>query len=146
MQKYTPNGWRSCVLNKLSNYLRHGLNCDKRGRLTHGDLGPNHLQTTLETSGSDVNLHSKRVGKGEIEYVLVLLGAWFELPQVEACSRKTWIELPTNHTRNEWGRCRITLETSGKDINLHSKRVKKTCLSFTDGLVGRCPCTTLGLR
>jgi hypothetical protein len=29
------------------------------------------------------------------------------------------------HTRNEWGRCETTLETSGEDVKLHSKRVEK---------------------
>jgi hypothetical protein len=27
------------------------------------------------------------------------------------------------HTRNEWGRCKTTLETSGEDGKIHSKRV-----------------------
>jgi hypothetical protein len=30
-----------------------------------------------------------------------------------------------NYTRNEWGRCETTLETSGDDVKLHSKRVEK---------------------
>ena len=29
------------------------------------------------------------------------------------------------HTRNEWRRCKTPLETSGKDVKLHSKRVEK---------------------
>jgi hypothetical protein len=31
----------------------------------------------------------------------------------------------TNYTRNEWRRCETTLETSGEDVKLHSKRVGK---------------------
>jgi hypothetical protein len=30
-----------------------------------------------------------------------------------------------NYTRNEWRRCKTTLETSGEDVKLHSKRVEK---------------------
>jgi hypothetical protein len=30
-----------------------------------------------------------------------------------------------NHTRNEWRKCKTTLETSGEDVKLHSKRGKK---------------------
>ena len=30
-----------------------------------------------------------------------------------------------NYTRNEWRRCKTTLETSGEDVKLHSKRVGK---------------------
>ena len=30
-----------------------------------------------------------------------------------------------NYTRNEWKRWKITLETSGEDVNPHSKRVEK---------------------
>ncbi len=30
-----------------------------------------------------------------------------------------------NYTRNEWRRYKTTLETSGEDIKLHSKRVEK---------------------
>ncbi len=52
-------------------------------------------KTTLETSGEDVKLHSKRV-------------------------EKMW-----NYTQNEWRRCKTTLETSGEDVKLHSKRVEK---------------------
>jgi pyruvate kinase len=36
------------------------------------------------------------------------------------------MEIPTekaNYTRNEWRRCETTLETSGEDVKLHSKRV-----------------------
>jgi hypothetical protein len=29
------------------------------------------------------------------------------------------------YTRNEWGRCETTLETSGEDVKLHPKRVEK---------------------
>ncbi len=29
------------------------------------------------------------------------------------------------YTRNEWGRCKTTLETGGEDAKLHSKRVEK---------------------
>jgi hypothetical protein len=29
------------------------------------------------------------------------------------------------YTRNEWRRCKTTLETSGEDVKLHSKRVEK---------------------
>jgi hypothetical protein len=43
------------------------------------------VKTTLETSGDDRKLHSKRV------------------------------ETIENYTRNEWGRPKITLETSGED-------------------------------
>jgi hypothetical protein len=50
-------------------------------------------KSTLETSGEDVKLHSKRVEKIQ------------------------------NYTRNEWRRCKITLDTIGEDINPHSKRV-----------------------
>ncbi len=34
--------------------------------------------------------------------------------------KKMW-----NYTRHEWRRCGITLETSGEDVELHSKRVGK---------------------
>ncbi len=30
-----------------------------------------------------------------------------------------------NHTRNEWGKCKTTLETSGEDVKIHSKRMGK---------------------
>ncbi len=30
-----------------------------------------------------------------------------------------------NYTRNEWRRCKNTLETSGEDVKIHSKRVEK---------------------
>jgi hypothetical protein len=58
---------------------------------------------TLETSGEDAKLHSKRVEKMQ------------------------------NYTRNEWERRKTThvlvqlsqLETSGEDVRLHSKRVEK---------------------
>ena len=43
----------------------------------------------------DGKLHSKRVGKIE------------------------------KYTRNEWRRLKSTLQTSGEDVKLHSKRVKK---------------------
>ena len=43
-------------------------------------------QTTLETSGEDAKIHSKRVEK------------------------------MLNYTRNEWGRCQTTLETSQKEL------------------------------
>ncbi len=43
------------------------------------------------------HLHSKRVGKMSI------------------------------YTRNEWRRCKNTLETSGEDVKLHSKRVYFSC-------------------
>ncbi len=52
---------------------------------------------SARTSFSDnlVKIHSKRVGK------------------------------MFNYTQNEWRRCEITLETSGEDVKLHSKRVEK---------------------
>ncbi len=30
-----------------------------------------------------------------------------------------------NHTRNEWRRCKPTLETGGEDVTLHSKQGEK---------------------
>ncbi len=30
-----------------------------------------------------------------------------------------------NYTRNEWGRCKTTLQTSGEVVKLHSKRTEK---------------------
>ncbi len=56
------------------------------------DFGKN----TLETSGEDVKLHSKRVEK------------------------------TLNYTQNEWRKHETTLKTSGEDVKLHSKRVEKT--------------------
>ncbi len=53
-----------------------------------------YLKTTLKTSGEDAKLHSRRVEKMQ------------------------------NYTRDQWRRCKITLETSG-DAKLHSKRVEK---------------------
>ncbi len=38
----------------------------------------------------------------------------------------TMAPLGKNYTRNEWRRCKTTLETSGEDAKLHSKRVEKT--------------------
>jgi hypothetical protein len=35
------------------------------------------------------------------------------------------VEKIKNYTRNEWKRSKTTLETSGKDQKLHSKRVEK---------------------
>ncbi len=35
------------------------------------------------------------------------------------------VEKISNYTRNEWRRFRITLEKSGEDFKLHSKRVVK---------------------
>jgi hypothetical protein len=52
-------------------------------------------KTTLDTSGEDAKLHSKRVKKMK------------------------------NYTRDEWRRCKTTLETSGEDEKLHSRRVEK---------------------
>jgi hypothetical protein len=52
-------------------------------------------KTTLETSGKDVKLHSKRVEKIR------------------------------NYTQNELKTYKITLETSGEDQKIHSKRVVK---------------------
>jgi hypothetical protein len=48
-------------------------------------------KVTLETSGEEDKLHSKRVEKR------------------------------TNYTRNEWRRRQTTLETSGEEDKLHSK-------------------------
>ena len=30
-----------------------------------------------------------------------------------------------NHTRNEWGKCKTTLETSGEDVKIHSKSIER---------------------
>ncbi len=35
------------------------------------------------------------------------------------------VEKMYNYTRNEWARRKTTLETSGEDVKLHSKRVEK---------------------
>jgi hypothetical protein len=59
-------------------------------------------KTTLETSGEDIKLHSKRVEK------------------------------MSNYTRNEWGRYKTALKTSGEDVKLHSKRVGKMYSSAED--------------
>ncbi len=53
------------------------------------------VDITLETSGEDRNIHSKRVEKMEI------------------------------YNRNGWRRWKSKLETSGEDGNLHSKRVER---------------------
>ena len=42
-----------------------------------------------------------------------------------------------NYTRNEWGRCWTTLETSVEDVELHSKRVGRM-LKYTRNEWGRC--------
>jgi hypothetical protein len=60
------------------------------------------MVATLETGGEDVKLHSKRVGK-------------------------MW-----NYTRNEWGRCEITLETSGKIGRAHLKEPTEYLMKETD--------------
>jgi hypothetical protein len=31
----------------------------------------------------------------------------------------------SNYTRNEWKRCKTTLQKGGEDVKLHSKRVEK---------------------
>ncbi len=36
------------------------------------------------------------------------------------------MQTQAKYTRNEWRRCKTTLETSGEDVKLHSKRVEKT--------------------
>jgi hypothetical protein len=35
------------------------------------------------------------------------------------------VEKMGNYTRNEWRRFKTTLEASGEDVKLHSKRVEK---------------------
>ncbi len=42
-----------------------------------------------------------------------------------------------DYTRNEWKRCKTTLEMSGEDEKLHSKRVR----NYTRNEWGRCETT-----
>jgi hypothetical protein len=65
---------------------------------------------TLETSGEDVTLHSKRVEKmcGKLH------------------SKR--VEKMSNYTRNEWRRCKTTLETSGEDLK--QQNLKKSQENF----------------
>ncbi len=94
MQNYTRFEWRRC-----KNTLETSGEDQAIGRLfplfcliipfniAYSNITTTYLtqgETTLETGGEDVKLHSKRVGK-------------------------MW-----NYTRNEWGRCKTTLETSVK--------------------------------
>ncbi len=60
---------------------------------------------------------SQALDKREAEYsdVLAQLGS----------ANLTIKEQVKNYTRNEWRRCKTTLETSGEDAKLHSKRVEK---------------------
>ncbi len=53
------------------------------------------------------------------------LAARFDPPK--ASKQRSYQEKPTteNYTRNEWRRCKTTLETGGEDVKLHSRRVKK---------------------
>ncbi len=73
-------------------------------KLCSMSTSPNHAvntyisKITLETSGEDAKLHSKRVEKMQ------------------------------NYTRNERRRCKTTPETRVEDVKLHSKRVEKTYL------------------
>ncbi len=46
-----------------------------------------------------------------------------ELPSGKIHSKR--VEKMENYTRNEWRRLKTTLETSGEDVKLHSKRVEK---------------------
>ncbi len=75
---------------------------------THG-VNTNLLSTksTLDTSGEDENLHSKRVEKMKI------------------------------YTRNEWRRWKFTLKTSGEVVELHSKRVSfdRDSVEFLESII-----------
>ncbi len=100
------------------------------------------MKTTLETSGKDVKLHSKRVEKmrnytrdewkrcettletsgDEVKTALETSGEDITHLKInnfiELCLH-TVASLFTdtwNYTRNEWRRCKTTLKTSGKDI------------------------------
>ncbi len=92
------------------------------------------VKTTLETSGEDVKLHPKRVEKMWNH----TRNEWGRLPwnvvNQEGTTRSSIVAprdtpkrfLAWKHTRNEWKRLRNTLETSGEDLKIHSKRVEKT--------------------
>ncbi len=77
---------------------------------------------TLVTGGDDAKKHSKRVGmmqKSTRNECGNLAALAFGKRVVEV------LENLLNYTRKEWGRCKTTLETSGEDVKLHSKRVEK---------------------
>jgi hypothetical protein len=73
-------------------------------------------KTTLETSGEDAKLHSKRLGKGH-NYTR---NEWRRCKTTLGTSGED-----ATLTRNEWERGITALGTSGEDATLHSKRVGK---------------------
>ncbi len=103
------------------------------------DLPLQGWETTLETSGEDVELHSKRVEK--IETTLETSGEDVELhsKRVEnmCCTGQNDRELYKKISRGTYTTpeiiapegenllCETTLETSGEDKKIHSKRVEK---------------------
>ncbi len=79
-----------------------------------------------------MKLHSKRVEKMCMFQVYNAIFKFFKnLPGMPQLSTYAMIVggpgagKVKNYTRNEWGRYKITLETGGKDVKLHSKRVEK---------------------
>ncbi len=95
------------------------------------------VKTTLETSGEDVGFSVFVVNIVQCVFEIGLMHVTGLSDDVrmefkEACTKSMGIEIHSkrvgkmeNYTRNEWGRSKTTLETSGEDLKLHSKRVGK---------------------
>ncbi len=79
-----------------------------------------------------MKVHSKRVKMRPLRFVLNDGVIYFSILKIY------------KYTRNEWGRCENTLETSGEDVKIHSKRVKKLEFYFLRGFFWSLALTVLG--
>jgi hypothetical protein len=101
MRDCTRNEWRRCEIaletsgEVLTLFFNVPIDLARAFRMDKNipSLLVPKKSSTLETSGKDEKLHSKRVGKIK------------------------------DSTRNEWKRSKTTLQTSGEDQKLHSTRV-----------------------
>ncbi len=66
---------------------------------------------------------STLVFRSTLVYNVTLL-FWLRSNRPVNWSRRFTVRFWVNYTRNEWRRCKITLQTGGKDVKLHSKRVE----------------------
>ncbi len=81
-------------------------------------------QNTLETSGF-LGLLNWRASFSENILFQILQSHLYdnEIEVTKLHSKR--VEKMQNYTRDEWKRCKTTLETSGEDVKSHSKRVEK---------------------
>ena len=85
-------------------------------------------KTTLETGGEDDKLHSKPVQKTKTTLETGGEDYLFNAASAAALVAESAVEVSLNtaaknYTLNERGRFKNTLETSGEDVKIHSKRV-----------------------